>query len=117
MARRLLLVLPAVAALIVLWAIMTAGGPRRVLGVQLLGGPTRGQRVLSVLVRTVTSDGSRPIEAPGIGVRVVADASSQRAVWEGTTGATGHAEARLEFAETPTSNPTLSVESLASGEV
>ena len=115
MARRLLLILPAVAALIVVWAVLMAGAPGQVVGVQVFGGPTRGQRSLSLLLRTLSSDGTRATPAADVALHVVARASSLQTSWQGKTDASGHAEATLDFVELPTSELELRIEATATG--
>ncbi len=117
MARRLLLLLPALAALVVLWGVWGAGAPRAVSAVQVLGGPTHGARQLSLLLRAIASDGSRARPLGGTALRVVARASSRTATWQGQTNDSGFAEARLEFGVRLEHAPELRVESAATGEL
>lgn len=117
MARRLLLVLPAAIAAVVLWAVLTAGAPRPVTAVQVLGGPARGARQLSVLLRVLSSDGSRAQPVAEQPLRVAARDASRSAAWEGRTNAGGHAEVRLDFGELLQNAPELRVESMATGEL
>jgi hypothetical protein len=113
----LLFVLPALAVLVVLWGILGAGSPRPVRAVQVLGGPTRGVRQLSLLLRAVTSDGARARPLAATALRVVARTSSRSATWEGQTSASGYAEARLEFGVPLEHAPELRVESAETSEL
>jgi hypothetical protein len=117
MARRLLLALPAAIAAVVLWAVLTAGAPRPVTSVQVLGGPTRGIRHLSVLLRALSSDGSRAQPIAALPLRVAAHDASRIAAWQGQTNAGGYAEARLDFGELLPNTVELRVESTATGEL
>lgn len=117
MARRLLLVLPAAIAAVVLWAVLTAGAPRPVAAVQVLGGPTRGSRQLSVLLRALSSDGSRVQPLAGLPLRVAARDASRTAEWQGQSTPGGYAEARLDFGEPVPNALELRVESTATGEL
>jgi hypothetical protein len=114
-ARRLLFALPAIAVGIVLWAVLTAGAPGPVSGIQVLGGPSRAGPELSLLLRALTSDGgrARPLGAVGLLVRVQ-NAGSEH-VWSGVTDSTGHAELWLDLGA-PSSDPSLRVESTQTGE-
>jgi hypothetical protein len=116
--RRLLLSLPAVAAAIVAWALLGAGGDR-VRYVQVLGGPTREGARLSVLLRALELDGGRSVPIPGLALRMVAQAGglgdSPNVNVSGTTDGTGHVEALLDFGRTPSTNPWLRIEAADSG--
>lgn len=117
MARRLLFVLPALAALVVLWGVLGAGVPRDVNAVQVLGGPTRGARQLSLLLRAVTSDGSRARPLSSVALRVAGRASSRTAEWQGQTTASGYAEVLLDFGAPLEQALELRVESVETGEL
>lgn len=116
MARRLLLVLPAVAVTIVLWAVLAGGGVRPVLGVQVLGGPSRAGTSLSVLLRAMQSDGKRATPVPALAVRVRVRNAGEDRFWTGVTDATGHAEMWLDL-KAPSSDPSLRVTSASTGDV
>jgi hypothetical protein len=110
--------LPAVAAAIVAWALLGAGGDR-VRYVQILGGPTREGARLSVLLRALELDGERSVPIPGLALRMVARADglvdSPNVNVNGTTDAMGHVEALLDFGRTPSTDPWLRVEAADSG--
>jgi hypothetical protein len=116
--RRLLLSLPAVAATIVAWALLGAGG-ERVRYVQVLGGPTREGARLSVLLRAIELDGERRLPIPRLALRMVAAADaagdSPNVNVSGTTDDTGHVEALLDFGRAPSTSPWLRVEAADSG--
>jgi hypothetical protein len=114
-ARRLLLVLPAAIAAVVLWAVLTAGAPRPVAAVQVLGGPTRGIRHLSVLLRALSSDGSRAQPIGKLELRVTAGSLAESAVWQGYSNESGYAEVRLSFSEA-LHDPEILVEAAQTGE-
>lgn len=117
MGRRLLLSLPAVAAAIVAWALLGAGGDR-VRYVQVLGGPTREGARLSVLLRALELDGERSVPIPGLALRIVAQAAatgSPSVNVSGTTDGTGHVEANLDFGAVPSRDPWLRVQAADSG--
>src|SRR2546423_13206604 len=97
MTPRLLLALPGLAVGIVIWAVCYAGGARSLDAVQVLGGPGRGGRGLSVLLRALRSDGSASAPLGALGLRVVARGAAVEQTWTGTTDATGHAEVWLDF--------------------
>jgi hypothetical protein len=117
MARRLLLILPAVAVCVVLWVILSAGGPVRVDAVQLLGGPTRGVSRLSLLVRGFTLADSRRLALPAQPLRITARAGNARASWTGALDETGHVEVMLDFAEPLAVDPWVLVEAVERGQV
>lgn len=112
MARRLLLILPALAVCIVLWVALDAGGPVQVSAVQLLGGPTRGVAKLSLLVRAFTLTEGRRFALPGRRVLLTAQAEQDRASWAGALDEAGYAEATLEFSQPLSSDPLVRVEEL-----
>lgn len=109
MLQRLLLVLPAAAVAVVAWVVLTAGAPRPVLGVQVLGGPPQGSAELSLLVRSIQSDGSRHEPAASVPLVIRARAAELSASWEGTTDRTGHAEVRLTFERPLLRDPELTI--------
>jgi hypothetical protein len=115
-ARRLLLILPAVAVGIVLWAVLAGGGARPVLGIQVLGGPSRAGASLSVLLRAVQSDGTRATPVPALDVRVRVRNAGEERFWTGVTDATGHAEMWLDL-KAPSSDPSLRVTAASTGDV
>lgn len=98
MLRRLLLALPAVAVGIVLWGALGTGRPAPVLGVRVVGGPTRGASVLAWQISVQRLVGKQREPSSGLPVRVLVDAGSERATWAGTTDAEGRVEARVQLA-------------------
>lgn len=118
MRRRLLVILPALAAAVVAWAVLGTARPEPVLAVQLLGGPPRGRTELSLLLRCVWSTGSHIQTRPEMALRVDArSADGANAVWRGVTDATGHAEVRLAFRAPLMADPAVSVRGESTGEV
>lgn len=117
MARRLLLILPAVAVCVVLWVILSAGGPVQVEAVQLLGGPTRNVARLSLLVRAFTLADGRRVPLPARRLRITARAADARASWTGASDETGHVEVTLELPAPPVADPWIIVEAVESGQV
>lgn len=109
--RRLLLALPAVAVLIVLWAVLTAGWARPVEVARLFGGPTRGSASSSWLVLVERLDAGRRSPSPERPVRVSARAGEQDASWTGKTDRSGLAEVRLELARPLDTDPWVRIES------
>ena len=57
MTRAWSLALPLVTVLVVAFALLVAGVPRKVAGARVYGGPTDGVSVLSLRVESVTRDG------------------------------------------------------------
>jgi hypothetical protein len=115
MARRLLLVLPAIAVGIVLWTLLTAGAPRAVDTVRVLGGPTWGISTLSWLVSVSTLDDGRRSPSPGRPLRVLVRAGNVEREWTGVSDADGHAEARVTFATPLVADPWVRVEARDTG--
>lgn len=97
MLRRLLLVLPAVAVGIVLWAVLSTGWPAPVLIARVVGGPTLGTTSLSWRLSVQRLSAERLEPSPGLDVRVSVDSGSERAVWAGTTDGAGEVEAVLRL--------------------
>ncbi len=116
MARRLLFVLPAVAAAIVLWAVLYAGVSEPVLAVQIFGGPS-GSAPRSLLITALRTDGSRGVLVPDLPLRLGARAGGANAVWTGSTDATGHAEVALEWSGSATALPEVTVIATETGVV
>lgn len=113
MVRLLLLSAPAVAALIVAWAVL-GGGSEQVRYVQVLGGPTRSGPELSVLLRALRSDAGRPVPLAALALEArLRTGNTSRSV-SGTTDASGLLEARFERVETPDRDPWLEVEEVGS---
>jgi hypothetical protein len=106
--HRFLLSLPAVAAAIVAWAVLT--GAERARYVQILGGPTREGATLTLLLRAIELDDDRHVPIPALALRLEARAGSTRASATGTTDVTGQLEARLDFGAVPAESPWLRVE-------
>lgn len=117
MARRLLLILPAVAVAVVLWIVLGAGGPVRVDAVQLLGGPTRGVARLSLLVRGFTLVDGRRLPLLAQRLRITARAAEARASFTGVLDETGQLEVMLHFAEPLVADPRVLVEAVETGQV
>lgn len=117
MARRVLLILPALAVGLVLWVILSAGGPVQVDAVQLLGGPTRGVARLSLLVRAFTLADGRRMPLPARSVRITARAAEARATFTGRLDETGQLEAMLDFGAPLTTDPWVRVEAVEGGHV
>jgi len=113
--HRLLLSLPAVAAAIVAWAVLGAGGSR-VRYVQVLGGPTAS--VSSLLLRSLEQgrDG-RVAPSPHRALRVTLQSGDVRATVAGTTDATGQLELRLDAEPSPAVDRWLRVEATGAAEV
>jgi hypothetical protein len=122
MLRRLLLVLPALAVGIVLWAVLTTGWPAPVSIARVVGGPTLGTNTLSWLLSVQRLEDERRVPSPGLGVRVSVENGTDRAAWAGTTDGAGEVEAVLRLARPLTAAAHVRVESsdgqlLADGEV
>jgi hypothetical protein len=107
--RLLLLCSPAVAALIVAWAVL-GGGSEQVRYVQVLGGPTRSGVELAVLLRALRSDADRAVPLSGVALSARLRSGNESAVFEGRTDASGLCEARFELAAPPATDPWLEVE-------
>jgi len=115
MARRLLLVLPAIAVGIVLWMLLTAGAPRGVDSVRVFGGPTWGISTLSWLLEVSTLDHGRRTPSPGRPLRLLVRAGDVEREWTGVSDADGYAEARVTLAAALTADPWLRVEARDTG--
>jgi len=115
MARRLLLVLPAIAVGIVLWTLLTAGAPRAVDSARVLGGPTWGISTLSWLLSVSTLDAGRRSPSPGRPLRLLVRAGNVEREWTGRSDADGHAEARVTFATPLAEAPWVRVEARDTG--
>jgi hypothetical protein len=97
-----------VAAALVGWALL-GGGAERVRYAQVLGGPTHEGSTLAVLVRAIELDDQRRVPISGLALRLEARAGRANALASGTTDATGHLEARLDFGVVPAENPRLRI--------
>jgi hypothetical protein len=111
--RLLLLSSPAVAALIVAWAVL-GGGSEQVRYVQVLGGPTRTAAGVAVLLRALRADADRATPLSGVALSARLRSANESLVVEGKTDADGLYEARFELARAPGTDPWLEVEELAS---
>jgi hypothetical protein len=113
--HRLLLSLPAVAAAIVAWAVLGAGGGR-VRYVQVLGGPT--ESVSSVLLRSLEQgrDG-RVRPSPHLALRATLQSGETRATIAASTDARGLLELQLDHEPLPAAHPWLRVEATEAAEV
>jgi hypothetical protein len=107
--RLLLLSCPAVAALVVAWALL-GGGSEQVRYVQVLGGPTRSGAALAVLLRASRADAERSVPIAGLALSARLRAGDESLGFEGTTDASGLLEARFELAAVPSTDPWLEVE-------
>jgi hypothetical protein len=111
--RLLLLCSPAVAALIVAWA-MLGGGSEQVRFVQVLGGPTRSAAEVAILLRALGSDADRRTPLGGVRLSARLRSGNESASFEGRTDASGLLEARFELAAPPGTDPWLEVEEAGS---
>src|SRR3954463_9571611 len=59
MSRAWSLALPLLTALVVSYALLVAGAPRRLLGARVYGGPSEGASVISLRVESVEREGER----------------------------------------------------------
>lgn len=98
MLHRLLLMLPAVAVGIVLWAVLATGWPSPVTMARVVGGPTPGASVLAWQLTVQRLARERREPSPGLGVRLIVDAGAEHVAWSGTTDAAGRVEARVQLA-------------------
>lgn len=113
MGHRLLLSLPAAAAAIVAWAVLSTVGAR-VQYVQVLGGPTA--TVSSVLIRSLELDADGTLApSPRLALRVVVQSGSTRELLA-TTDDRGQLELRLDGDGPPVVDPWLRVESQATSQ-
>jgi hypothetical protein len=117
MARQLLLVLPALAVAIVLWAVLGAGGTEPVMSVQIMGGPTRGHSDLSLLVRALATQDGRRTPSAALRLHIAGSGPHARAEWTGSTDETGHVEARLAFSSPLDADPYVRVQALETGQL
>jgi hypothetical protein len=108
--RRLLLALPAVAVLIVLWAVLTAGWARPVEVARVVGGPTRGGTSLSWLLLVERLEAGQRSPSPGRALRVSMRAGAQNASWTGRSDGRGLAEVRLELERPLDTDPSVRIE-------
>ncbi|HKO91784.1 MAG TPA: hypothetical protein VJU61_11550, partial [Polyangiaceae bacterium] len=115
MARRLLLVLPAIAVGIVLWVLLTAGAPRAVDSARVLGGPTWGISTLSWLLSVSTLEAGRRSPSAGRPLRLLVRAGNVEREWTGVSDADGHAEARITFEAPLAADPWLRLEAQDTG--
>jgi hypothetical protein len=113
--RRLLLMLPLLAALVVLWGVLTNGLPRGLLAARVLGGPSLGGTRCAWRVLTTRIEGGRGAPLAGVELRVTARTGGEQRSWTGTSDASGLAEARLEFTAPLSAEPWLRIEELSSG--
>ncbi len=104
MLRRLLLAMPAVAAGIVLWAVLSTGWPAPVRIARVVGGPTLGTRVLAWQLSVQRLAGERREPSPELAVRLLVDTGTEQAEWTGSTDLAGRVEARVRLA-TPLHGP------------
>jgi hypothetical protein len=108
--RRLLLALPAVAVLIVLWAVLTAGWAQPVEVARVVGGPTRGSASLSWLLFTQRLEAGQRSPSPERALRVSVRAGTQKASWTGKSDRSGLAEVRLELERPLDTDPSVRIE-------
>lgn len=109
MARLLLLCSPAVAALIVAWAVL-GGGSEQVRYVQVLGGPTRSAAEVAVLLRAVRSEADRAVPIVGLALSARLRSGNASVVFAGSTDGAGLLEARYALAAPLDTDPWLEVE-------
>ncbi len=123
MSRAWSLALPVMTVLVVLYALLVAGVPRRVAGARIYGGPTEGQRTLSLRVESVLRDGEREMPAWDGPLVVVAHAGGVAARSVRVSEAlNGVADIELEFANDVRSPVSLELRnasgvSLAKGDI